>query len=73
MRRYPTPKPQRDRTTQRRFRTTVLRNANHQCQYITTDGTRCPITHNLQAHHTTPTTGIALCRPHHRALDPHAR
>lgn len=67
----------RDRTAQRRFRQAVMQNAGHQCQ-ATTNGQRCHGTTNLQAHHLqpgdhNPTTGVALCRYHHRLLDPHAR
>jgi predicted restriction endonuclease len=67
----------RDRALQAKFRRAVLNNAGHRCQHVQ-DGVRCPATAGLQAHHLTPGTwnpadGAALCRQHHRAIDPHAR
>lgn len=53
--------------------------AGNRCEYVDPrTGTRCVETTNLQAHHTEtgnddPHTGLVLCRPHHRLLDPHAR
>jgi predicted restriction endonuclease len=87
VRRYPPRAPQnpsgawsanRDRATQARFRTAVLANAGHQCQYTDGHYGRCPATTTLQAHHTMPgnndpATGVALCRTHHRVIDPKAR
>jgi hypothetical protein len=63
----------RNRAAQARFRTAVLAAAGGCCQY-----TGCPVTTGLQAHHTQagnddPETGLALCRLHHRMVDPHAR
>lgn len=65
--------PNRDRATQARFRRHVLANAGHCCQHQ-----GCAVTTGLQAHHTQagnndPDTGLALCRVHHRAIDPYAR
>jgi predicted restriction endonuclease len=70
--------PTRDRAAQRRFRTRVLANAGHQCQYIDPTWGRCAATTDLHAHHTQPNnqdpnTGLALCRTHHRLIDKHAR
>lgn len=73
--------PGRDRATQHRFREAVLRLAGQRCQYVYLEGGyeyRCTETSGLQAHHrdpgnNDPNTGLALCRPHHKALDPHAR
>lgn len=67
----------RDRGTQARFRRAVLTAAGGQCQAVE-NGRRCPQTTDLHAHHTEsgnddPATGVALCRPHHRAIDRHAR
>jgi hypothetical protein len=67
----------RDRATQARFRRLVLQAAGGRCQYVA-NGRRCTTTNGLQAHHTqpgndNPATGIALCRPHHRTIDKHAR
>lgn len=63
---------QRDRATQAAFRRRVLEAADHQCQAVE-DGQRCTATTELQAHHIDEHTGVALCRPHHRAIDSHAR
>jgi hypothetical protein len=82
VRHYPPIKPRnaaghwsaaRNRAAQARFRTAVLAAAGGCCQYA-----GCPVTTELQAHHTQagnddPTTGLALCRVHHRMADPHAR
>lgn len=70
-----------ERGTQARFRAAVLANAGHRCQHVESRGEelwRCPVTTGLQAHHTEPgnddpSTGLALCRDHHRKVDPHAR
>jgi hypothetical protein len=63
----------RNRATQARFRAAVLNTAHGCCQYQ-----GCAVTTGLQAHHTQPgnddpETGLALCRAHHRMIDPHAR
>jgi hypothetical protein len=63
----------RNRAAQARFRRHVLANAGHCCQYQ-----GCAVTTELQAHHTQPgnhdpETGLALCRAHHKLIDPHAR
>jgi hypothetical protein len=76
----------RDRATQARFRTAVLARAGGRCQYVEpldhgldpVFHLRCSATTDLQAHHSVPgdddpATGIALCRTHHRAVDPYAR
>lgn len=75
--------PARDRAAQKQFREAVLKQAGtpSRCQYgMFPGGTRCTITgdENLVAHHCEPgnpdpATGLALCRPHHRELDVHAR
>lgn len=67
----------RDRAAQARFRRQVLNGASWRCQYVEY-GLRCAATTDLQAHHTQagnddPATGIALCRLHHRTVDPYAR
>lgn len=58
--------PTRDRATQRRFRQMLIRRDGEHC-------TMCPATTDLQAHHTSPTDGMLLCRTHHRLVDPYAR
>ncbi len=69
----------RNRVAQHRFRIAVLQRAGHQCQAVDrATGQRCYQTAQLQAHHLKPgdhdpATGLALCRAHHRATDPHAR
>lgn len=65
------------RGAQARFRRQVLAAAGGRCQYIE-HGERCTTSVGLQAHHLEagnddPVTGVALCRRHHRAVDPHAR
>jgi hypothetical protein len=65
--------PNRDRAAQARFRRYVLANAGYCCQYQ-----GCAVITGLQAHHTQqgnddPQTGVALCRAHHRLVDPYAR
>jgi len=67
----------RDRAAQQRFRDALLERAGHQCEYVVA-GQRCPVTRDLQAHHTQPgnpdpSLGRLLCRTHHRAVDRHAR
>ena len=68
----------RDRAAQARFRQALIDRANNQCEWVTTDGLRCPATTRLQAHHTqpgndNPTTGMLLCTAHHKLVDRHAR
>ena len=48
------------------------------CAFILEDGTRCPRTWGLHAHHLVPGSedpadGVTLCLEHHRVLDLHAR
>jgi predicted restriction endonuclease len=67
----------RNRLAQARFRRAVLARFEGQCAAVV-DGERCPVTTDLQAHHTKPGnddpgTGVALCRIHHRMLDSFAR
>lgn len=64
---------------QAKFRRAVIAQAGiEQCQYVTLEGHHCTVTTNLQAHHMIPgnddpTTGVLLCRYHHRLVDRHAR
>ena len=69
--------PGRNRVEQARFRREVLKRAGDQCQALV-DGERCTVTEPLFAHHLEPgnddpAMGVALCRGHHRAVDPKAR
>jgi hypothetical protein len=66
----------RNRALQAKFRRQVLAAAGHQCQAIE-NGTRCPVTEPLVAHHLIrgswdPQDGAALCPHHHRTIDRHA-
>lgn len=68
----------RDRATQAGFRAALTKRAHDRCEWVTTDGIRCPTTTRLQAHHTQPgnddpTTGLLLCTAHHKLVDPYAR
>ena len=89
MRYYPERKPRqrswpaRNRSEQARFRRAVLARAGDRCEYrenVLDPESRCTVTGapDLVAHHcepgnADPATGMALCRPHHRALDSYAR
>jgi hypothetical protein len=69
--------PNRNRTTQARFRAILIKRAGNRCEWVDSDG-RCVTTRPLQAHHTQPgnddpSTGLLLCTTHHKALDSHAR
>jgi 5-methylcytosine-specific restriction endonuclease McrA len=59
--------PTRDRAEQAAFRRMLINRTGPSCQAC--GATNIP----LQAHHTTPTDGMLLCRPCHKAVDPHAR
>jgi predicted restriction endonuclease len=67
----------RDRSAQAKFRREVIALYGMRCGAIH-NGVRCTATTDLQAHHTQPgnndpTTGVMLCREHHRIVDKHAR
>jgi len=74
--------PHRDRASQSKFRTAVLKRDGRQCRALLADGRRCPVAIDLRAHHLlplskggnySPANGLTLCKRHDKEADHHAR
>ena len=70
-------KPGRDYNAHSRWARRVKARDGHRCTAVLPDGSRCPATESLAAHHLVPGSraiedGITLCGPHHGMVDKYA-